>query len=204
MWWVGIEEIVSQCEQRASHFCETMDIVKKRERMTGITDAQALAIGHLTITFNFMEAMLDSFISIILASPNPGIAELLIEPLNFSRKLDTLKKLVDALSEHYVPSDASQRAYQAFASSTKALIVEARALNDFRNEMIHWRADHLNQKVSIGKTPREIDVQSARMNDVGVKLASRWLGLYDGTGAMTFGQQFRKTGKTSSLRAGSA
>lgn len=175
----------------------------KQWKASGITDAQALAIGHLTITFNSMEQSLESFISLIVSPQDYGLDKPLISPLRFAAKLDVLKKLVESLSEHYVPTAENEAAYFRFASGTKDLISKARALNTFRNSMIHWRYDAGNQKVKVEVSATEIQARSSEMNDVAIEMMARAIGVRTGDGSVTFGQQFRRRKKPAvDLKAG--
>jgi hypothetical protein len=169
--------------------------MKKREKWkaTGITDAQALAIGHMTITFNAMERSIESFISLIVAPHDYGLDRPLISPLNFGRKLDILKKLVDMLSDHYVQTEENERAYGRFAAGTKDLIVRARALNTFRNGLIHWRYEGGEGRTRVEVSARAIETKSVEMNLISAEMLARAIGVRQGDYSVTFGQQFRQT-----------
>jgi hypothetical protein len=170
--------------------------VKKRPgKASGITDAQARAIGHLTISFNSLEQAVERFISLIVSPRDYGLDMPLIAPLPFTRKLDVLMILAQSLSEHYVPTGDNDRAYSHFLSGTKDLISKARALNKFRNEIIHWRLDAGKEQITITATASEIEARSAEMQDVTISMLARAIGLRRGDYSISFGQQFAETGK---------
>jgi hypothetical protein len=167
---------------------------KRSGKASGITDAQARAIGHLTITFNSLEQAVASFISMIVSPRDYGLDMPLITPLAFTRKLDVLMTLAESLSEHYVPTDENARAYSHFLSGTKGLISKARALNKFRNEIIHWRYDAGKEQVTITVTAREIEARSAEIEDLTTSMLAHAL-LRRGDYSISFGQQFAEDKK---------
>src|SRR4051794_40931843 len=111
--------------------------MKKRVKPTGVSDAQARAIGHLTIKFNSLERAVEIFISLIISPREHGMDQPLLSSQPFSRKLDILKTLAESLSDKYAPTAENDRAYSSFLSATKDLISKARSLNTFRNSIIH-------------------------------------------------------------------
>jgi hypothetical protein len=143
--------------------------MRKPSKATGVTDAQALAIGHLTINFNSMEQALESFISLIVSPRDYGLDKPLIRPLRFSAKLDVLKKLVDSLDQYYMPSSENEAAYSHFAAATRELISQARGLNAFRNSMIQWRYEGSEGNVKIEVTATEIEARSGGMHEVTIQ-----------------------------------
>jgi hypothetical protein len=166
--------------------------MKKSSRATGITDAQALAIGHITINFNSMEQAVESFIGLIVSPRDYGLDKPLVRPLRFAAKLDALKALVESLAQYYVPSSENEAAYTDFMRATKGLISRARGLNTFRNSMIHWRYERSEEKVTIEVSAEEIETRSAEMHDVTIQMMARAIGVRKGDHSFTFGQQFRK------------
>ena len=157
-----------------------------------LTDAQARAIGHLTINFNRMESSVDSLISSIVCPRDYGLDAPLIKGFNFSRKLDLVKLFSESLANHYVPSDDNDHAYAAFCVTTKKFIVRARELSKFRNELIHWRYDGLEGNLKVQASAKEIEARSAEMNEIGITIRALAIGLRKGDYSITFGQQFRK------------
>ena len=165
--------------------------MKKKWKASGITDAQALAIGHLTINFNSMEQALEGFIGLIVSPRDFGLEKPLFSPLRFAAKLDVLKELVGALSGHYVPTAENHAAYSSFVSGTKDLISRGKALNTFRNSLIHWRYDAGNQKIKVEVRAQEIEARSSEMNDVAIEMMARAVGVRTGDYSFSFGQQFQ-------------
>jgi len=166
--------------------------MRKPHKGDGVTDAQAQAIGHLTINFNFMEQSVESLISAIVSPRGYGLDEPLLSPLRCAAKLDVLKKLVGVLAQHYVPSHENETAYNHFADSTRELISKAKVLNTFRNRLIHWRYDGLEGKIKIEAGSKEIEERSAEMKELAIKIMAQAIGLRSGDYTLTFGRQFGK------------
>lgn len=164
--------------------------MKKKWKASGITDAQALAIGYMTINFNSMEQAVESFISLIVSPRDFGLDKPLISHLPFTAKIDVLEKLVKSLSEYYVPTAKNDAAYSHFVSRTKDLISKARALNKFRNSIIHWRYDAGNQETKVEVSAREIETRVSEMNDVAIEMMAHAIVVRTSDYSFSFGQQF--------------
>jgi hypothetical protein len=169
-----------------------------RRRIRGdLSDAQARAIGRLTVNFNWMEHAAEAIIKIIVSPHEYGLADPLIEPMRFAAKLDVLKRLVESLSEHYVPTPENERAYQRFSKGLKDLIAEARGLNTFRNSIIHWRSflteDTHKHRFKIDASAKTIEAKSEEMGDVGTKFFAYGLFLRKGDYSLTFGTHVAKS-----------
>lgn len=161
-------------------------------KTSAITDAQAQAIGYLTINFNFLEHAVAAFIHLIVAPDSYGLDKPLISPLAFTRKLDVLKTMAESLSQHYVPTEENDAAYASFLSATKDLISKARVLNRFRNDILHWRYDADEQKIKVEASAQEIDARSGDCHDVAISMFAHAMGLRKGDDTLSFGQQFAK------------
>ncbi len=170
--------------------------MKKKEWKAGtITDAQALAIGHMTINFNSMEQAVEALISLIVSPRDLGLDKPLISRrgFGFEAKLDVLKKLVESLSKHYVPTAENDAEYSVWASNTKELISKAKELNSFRNRLIHWRYDRGAQQIKVEVSAREIEARSSEMDTVAIEMMARAIGVRTGDYVLSFGQQLAES-----------
>jgi hypothetical protein len=82
----------------------------------------------------------------------------------------------------------------------KGLISQARKLNDFRNDVIHWRAvrDSATGEFPILSSARDINKKAQEMNHLGTEFFARALNLRDDDRTITF------VGNHDKLRAQSA
>ena len=170
--------------------------MKRSYRSTGrgLSLAQTRAIGRMTIDFNWMEHGIEVLIRIIVSdSPDKmSLIEQALKPLGFRQKLQVLRGLVAELRDHYVKSDELDRAYAEFAAAIKSLSSSAESLNEFRNNIIHWRPflvihDWEKQPKFTAATAAEIDAKSIEMEKIGTQFFARAIYLYKGDGSLTFG-----------------
>ena len=173
-------------------------MVKKRTPGDHLTDPQAKAIGRLTVNFNWMEHAVEVLLNTILSTREYGLAEPLLAPMRLAAKLDVLQRLVKALSEHYVPQPAVERAYRGFAAEMTTWISQAKELNTFRNTIIHWRPflveDAQPQRFRIEVSAKAIEAKSLEMADLGTNLFARALYLRKGDYSLTFGSHIGRDG----------
>jgi hypothetical protein len=166
-----------------------------------LTGAQAKAIGHLTINFNWMEHGVEVLISTILSNREHGLAEPLLAPMRFAAKVDVLQRLVKELSQHYVPTPTLERAYLRFAAEMKASISQAKELNTFRNTVVHWRPflneDAQRRRFQIEASAKAIEAKALEMEGLGMSLVSRALYLRKGDYSLTFGSHTGRDNSTS-------
>jgi hypothetical protein len=168
--------------------------MKKKSSLLVLSLAQERAIGRMTVKFNWMEHSFEVMINLILGGDEVSLAEILIDRMPFGTKVDALKRMVDALPPHYVPTEENEQAYKQFASAVKQQISQARQLNTFRSGIVHWRS-FLGGTMPQGQveaTAKAIDKKADEMESVGDEIFSRAIGVRQGDNAFAFGQQFRK------------
>jgi len=148
----------------------------------------------MTVKFNWMEHALEVMIELILGTDEAGLVSPLVDWMRFGTKADVLKELVEALSEHYVPTEENDKAYQHFVSAVKKLISQARQLNTFRNSIVHWRPFLRGSmpRARIDVSAKAIGEKADEMESVGNELFSRAVGVRQGDNALTFGRQFKQ------------
>jgi hypothetical protein len=162
---------------------------------------QTRAIGELTVNFNWMEYSFGVIIHVIVAPEEMGrigLIEPLINHAGFRQRLLILKELLVELSQQYEPSAKMHREYDKFCFQMKELMKEAQKLNDFRNDIIHWRpfvgsslATVRQPKVVAGKAS-EIREKARSMYQVGNSIFARAVFLYDGNHVLTFGTHIKQ------------
>jgi hypothetical protein len=149
----------------------------------------------MTINFNWMEHCLEVLMKFLVTSGNADLAHLVIKPMPFRQKLNLLRRLVEAVAIHYVPSKENEFAYADFKTKLKQVISNAEKLNEFRNGVIHWRPflnmNVAEQKPIMSATAREINVKADAMNEIGNDFFEYAMRLRRGDGALTFGSHLR-------------
>jgi hypothetical protein len=170
-----------------------------RTAASGLTLAQTRAIGRMTINSNWLEHGIEVLVLMIVSdSPEKlRLIEQALKPLGFRQKLQVLRGLVAELPNHYVKSAELDRAYAEFAAAVKSLSSTAERLNEFRNNVVHWRPflvihDWKKQPKFTAATAAEIDAQSIDMDKMGTQFFARALHLYSGDGTLTFGTHVKR------------
>ncbi len=122
------------------------------------------------------------------------LLESVVKPLGFRQKLSVLRNLITDLENQYVPSKKLDIAYAHFASEVKKLIGAAEKLNEFRNNVVHWRPF---LRVWEWEKPKlktvsaaEINVKAFEMEELARGFWARALFLYSGDGTLTFGTHY--------------
>ena len=121
------------------------------------------------------------------------LLESVVKPLGFRQKLSVLRNLITDLENQYVPSKKLDIAYAHFASEVKKLIGAAEKLNEFRNNVVHWRRFHAsgNGKPKLKTvSAAEITVKAFEMEELARGFWARALFLYSGDGTLTFGTHY--------------
>lgn len=170
-----------------------------RTAASGLNLAQTRAIGRMTMNFNWMEHGIEVLIRTIVSDSleKIGLIEQVLNPLGFRQKLHVLRGLVVALPDHYVKSAELDRAYAEFAAAIKSLSSSAERLNEFRNNIVHWRPflvihDWERQPKFTAATAAEIDAKSIEMDKIGTQFFARAVYLYRGDGSLTFGTHVKR------------
>jgi hypothetical protein len=171
----------------------------KRTAAGGLNLAQTRAIGRMTINFNWMEHGAEVLIRAIVSVSPEKISriEQALKPFGFRRKLGILRRLVAELPDHYAKSAELDRAYAEFAAAIKSLRSTAKSLNEFRNDIVHWRPfllipDSEKQPKFTPATAAEIDAKSIEMYKMGTQFVERAVCLYDGDRSLTFGTHVKR------------
>ncbi|MDR3721601.1 MAG: hypothetical protein P4L00_08375 [Candidatus Acidoferrales bacterium] len=162
--------------------------------------AQTRAIGRMTINFNWMEHGIEVLIRTIVSDSSgekSSLIEQTLKPLAFRQKVKVLRGLVADLREHYVRSAELDRAHAAFVDAIKSLSSAAEKLNDFRNNIVHWRPfltilDREKQPKFTAPTATEIDAKAIEMDKLGTEFFARSIYLYRGDGSLTFGTHAKR------------
>jgi hypothetical protein len=139
---------------------------------SGLSLAQTRAIGRMTINFNWMEHCLEVLLKFLVTADNPDLVHLILKPMMFRAKLSLLRKLVDAVAEHYVPTTENKAAYAEFKSKLKQIMSDAEKLNDFRNSVIHWRPflnSRYNKQRPMAASAPTINDKATEMNEIGLR-----------------------------------
>jgi hypothetical protein len=164
----------------------------------GMNLAQTRAIGRMTINFNWMEHGAEVLIrAIVSVSPEKrSRIEQALKPHGFRQKLGILRRLVADLPDHYVKSAELDRAYAEFAAAIRSLRSTAKRLNEFRNNIVHWRPflvihDSEKQPKFTAATAAEIDAKSIEMDKMGTQFVERAVCLFDGDRSLTFGTHIK-------------
>jgi hypothetical protein len=110
-----------------------------------ISDAQAVAIGKLTIAFNYLEFALTETIRAIVGGEFRR-THALVDRLTFSTKVEHLRKQVGFLREDLEAPLATELTAQERAwieqnlNNGTELVKRLRQANEFRNSVVHCRA----------------------------------------------------------------
>jgi hypothetical protein len=176
----------------------------KRTAAGGLNLAQTRAIGRMTINFNWMEHGAEVLIRAIVSVSPEKISriEQALKPPGFRRKLGILRRLVAELPDHYAKSAELDRAYAEFAAAIKSLRLAAKRLNEFRNNIVHWRPflvipDSEKQPKFTPATAVEIDAKSIEMDKMGTQFVERAVCLFKDDGSLTFGTHMSKRAPSS-------
>src|SRR4051812_31445711 len=78
---------------------------QSKRLLYGVTVAQATAIGYMTIQFNWLEHAVEVLITMIAVKENHELLDPLVKRTEFSRKLNTLEKVVASLPNFVASSN---------------------------------------------------------------------------------------------------
>jgi hypothetical protein len=172
---------------------------KRRTAASSLSLSQIRAVGRMTINFNWMEHGVEVLIKTIVGDSvgKTSLIETVVKPHGFRQKLQILRLLVADLQDQYVESVELDRAYAKFAAAIKSLSSTAESLNNFRNNIVHWRPfvaipKWERQPKFTTSTAADIDTKSAEMDAVGTQFFARAIYLYNGEGSLTFGTHVKK------------
>jgi len=159
-----------------------------------VDDAQAAAIGRLTLSFNFLEAALASAMTYMLSGNGAEIDVLLVR-MSFSQKVDRLDALVKFFAKSLgmpekVGPDATQIDKWAAEGMAEWLELreKMRKASEFRNGLVHCTVDFPRTGP---RRARLLSKSGAELNSDAETIAqeSKRLGAL-GVEVFGFGQQF--------------
>jgi hypothetical protein len=153
----------------------------------------------MTINFNWMEHGAEVLIRTIVSVSPEKISQIerTLKRLGLRGKLGVLRGLVADLPDHCAKSAELDRVYVEFAAAIKSLSKTAKRLNNFRNDIVHWRPflvihDSEKQPKFTAATAAEIDAKSIEMHKMGTQFFECALYLFKCDGSLAFGTHLKR------------
>lgn len=160
-----------------------------------VDDAQAAAIGRLTLSFNFLEASLNYATTFMLSTNATAEIDVLMGRMTFQQKIDRLDALVKFFARSLnMPAEATPNAAQVDKWAAEslaewlALRERVRKAAEYRNGLIHCTVDPRRDKPN----PRLLSRSGAELSSDAESIAheAKRFGAL-GIEIVSFGQQFR-------------